>query len=160
MNAKPQPVSYEDARQQAFATAYTVRIFGVPLGGKDSESHLAIWWCGIAANGLEHRQVTRRIWHLPKAHIVASGEANNFEVSGQSIWFFDVDRESDPIEETYSPVSLSHTLRLYFGAFLEDAPLQALAARAQQEPVPVTISPSPTTSPTGTPPITIQPLAR
>ena len=154
MNAKEQSVTYQEARQQGFIAAYTVRIFGVPLDGNVNESHIAIWWCGIAVDGLEHRQGTNRIWHLPNADIVASGEVDGFEFNGHQVYFYDLDRDSDPIEETFSPVSLSHTLRLYFGSLLGHYPLEAQAAPGGP---PVTISPNPTTSPTGTPPITISP---
>lgn len=149
--------SYEDARRDALARAHTVRILGVPLDGTSSETHIAILWCGIAVDGAEHRQGTHRIWHLRKADLVASGIVDDFEFNGNRVNFYDLDRDSDPVEETYSSVSLSHTLRLFFGSVLGDAPLEALASGLIKNPVPLTISPTPTISPTGTPPITILP---
>lgn len=149
--------SYQQARRDAFVSAYTVRVFGVPLDGGIDESHIAIWWCGIAVDGLEHRQGTTRVWHLPKTDVVTRGKVEDFEFNGNQVFFFDLDRDSDPVEETYSPVSLSHTLRLYFSSVLGDSPFEALAGATKPPPVPLTISPSPTTSPTGTPPITIKP---
>lgn len=149
--------SYQEARRDAFLSAYTVRVFGVPLEGGIGDTHIAIWWCGIAVNEFEHRQGTTRVWHLPTADVIKRGKVEDFFFRGHQVAFFDLARDSDPVEESYSPVSLSHTLRLYFGSVLGGSPLEAFAAAAPPPPPPVTISPSPTTSPTGTPPITIMP---
>lgn len=152
---KHQETSYQEARKQAFVNASTIRIFGVPLQGAVDDDHTAIWWCGLASDGLEYRQRTNRIWHLPKADIVASGEIQDFEFDGHQICFYDLDRDSEPVEETFTPVSLSHTLRLYLNSGLGNA-LGISSTDIMTEDVPVTISPKPTKSPSG-PPVTITP---
>ncbi len=144
---------YQQARKQSFDSVGAIRIFGVPLKGNLKDTHIAILWCGIAAEGREIRQGSKRIWHFPKKDIISTGTIKDFEFDGQQVHFYDLDPNCDPVEEIYSIVSLSHTAKLFLGLIFRGGG----SGSGETGPIPVTISPSPTEAPTGTPPITIQP---
>lgn len=150
---KDEAASYERARKDNLRAAGTIRVFGVPLGARPAESHQPILFCGLSVEGAEHREATRRIWHLQSTDILATGPVEGFAVEAGRVHWYDLKRESTPIEESYTPVSLAYSARLFlggrfgglfggFGGVVGD--------------VPVTLDP--TAGPTGTkPPTTIHP---
>jgi len=153
MRIKDEHVSYVQARRKSLLAATTVRVFGVPLQSKVSDGYIPIWWCGIGVDGVEHRETTYRIWHLPKAAIVESGKAKGFSFEGHDVYFYNVKRECTPLEESLSPVSLAHSARLFLGGRLGGGPVEWLSA---ERDVPVTLEP--TAGPTGSkPPTTLEP---
>lgn len=143
-------VSYEEARKRNLVAATTLRVFGIPLRSKASEGYLPVLWCGISVEGAEHREATNRIWHLPEADIVGSGEAEGFRVEGHPVHWYDLKRESTPVEESYTPISLTFSARLFLGSRFGGGSFGGAGT------VPVTIDP--TAGPTGTKvPTTITP---
>jgi hypothetical protein len=153
MGIKYEHASYGQARRGSLLAATTVRVFGVPLQSKASDGYIPIWWCGIGVDGVEHRETTHRIWHLPEAAIVESRKATGFSFEGHDVYFYNVKRDCTPLEESFSPISLAHSARLFLGGRFGIEPLEWLSA---ERDVPVTIDP--TAGPTGTkPPTTIDP---
>lgn len=132
---------YQNAREMNFRRATTVRVFGVPTE-KTTDGYVTILWCGIAVDGVENRQPTERIWHLPKADIVETGKADG------GIQWFDLRKETTAVEESYSPVSLIHVARMRLG--------RRFGRLGSVGDVPVTIEPTSTTIPSS-PPVTISP---
>jgi hypothetical protein len=155
-----QHATYDDARKRSLIAASTIRILGVPLHGRDAGAAVTIWWCGIGVDGAEHREPTHRIWHIPRADIADSGEVEGFCFEGHDVHWYDVKPDCAPVEESYAPVSLTHSARFYlrgrFGGGGWGGGWWGVIDGGD-EPIPVTISPSPTVSPTGAPPTTIQP---
>lgn len=156
MTDNDEQVSYEQAKRKNLLAATTVRIFGVPLQTSASNGYIPIWWCGIGLDGAEHRETTYRIWHIPEADIVESGEIEGFSFQGHQVHRYDVKRDCTPIEESYTPVSLTHSARLFLGGDFGGGPLEWRFEERVVGDVPVTLDP--TAGPTGTkPPTTLDP---
>jgi hypothetical protein len=157
MRSKDEHDLYTEARRKSVLAAKTVKLFGVPLQSNPSDGYMPIWWCGIGINGAEHRETTYRIWHVPKAAILDSGRIDGFTFEGRDVYFYNVARDCTPLEESYSPISLTHSARLFLGGRFNSGPMEWLAAK--EEDVPVTLDP--TAGPTGTkPPTTIEPFRK
>ena len=163
-DGRQEHVSYTEARRISLVAATTTRIFGVPLHEGGHHGHRSIWWCGIGMNGAEHREPTKRIWHIPESDIVESGEASGFNVDDRQVVWFDVKRECTPVEESYTPVSLAHSARMFlrqrgFGGFRFPVWWGIEGGDGDDpNPIPVTLDPrSPSPPLTGQPPTTIFP---
>ncbi len=136
---------YDKARAANLRQAACVRVFGVAAESIDRD-HETILWCGIGIDGVEHHQATDRIWHLPKSDIVASGKADGVGVRGVS--WYDLRKDSTPVEEVYAPVSLVHVARMRLGG--------RFGHLGTFGDVPITIEPTSTTIPSS-PPVTLNP---
>jgi len=92
--------SYEAARTDLIRSSQTVRVYGVPLAVA-VDSAWTVWYCGFRANDVERREVGKRILHIPREGVVASGEVEDFQFEGSSVHWFDVHPHAILVEEIY-----------------------------------------------------------
>jgi hypothetical protein len=95
-------------------------------------------FCGIASGSDDHRARYSRVWHLPKDAIIAVGDVQGYSHQGKQVKWFELHRDSVPVEESYTPVSLGHETKLALpSASLADEPSVFAARVAERVRAPV-----------------------
>lgn len=99
--------TYAESRTRQVTSATQVRLYGVPLKDANNlEGHTAIIYCGFQSDGIDLRECTDRIWHVPDDGISSFGALEDFPCERGTVHYFDVAKDATPIEEQYVPISL------------------------------------------------------
>lgn len=128
---------YSEMRKRQVPASREVRIYGILLANEGHvEDHTPIAYCGFMIDGIEQRECSNRIWHIPDEKVISTGVVDDFKCDGEDVQFFQVARDTFPVEEQYLTLSLGMLLDQALQARrLELTPSEGVFAARVGEPL-------------------------
>lgn len=98
---------HAEMSRERLASAVAVRVYGVPLENTATlDGYTCILFCGIASNSEDQEKPCNRVWHIPKDAILRRGDIEGYSHEGKQVHWYELHRDSVPVEESYTPISL------------------------------------------------------
>jgi hypothetical protein len=98
----------EEAQRELLRDSMVIYIYGVALQQKTNQDDtVTIMLSGIANDGRDIRQCTKRLLHLPRERVLSTEPVKDFTCNGQQVQKFEIPIDTTVVEELYSRVRIS-----------------------------------------------------